>query len=163
MSRRSNYDKYPATKVAGEVLRGWNSILEKLSGELAPNQTLVVELYTGVYEDEVEQALKKQFGDVLNTRSLMKPEKEIVQMTEEFMTDDTFSLDLDVITQIVMRYSFHIRRGKERMPTSSCANLFTSDVYRTARQASVKRFDPRKSFAADIRNIGARKACRKAR
>ena len=88
MSRRSNYDKYPATKVAGEVLRGWNSILEKLSGELAPNQTLAVELYTGVYEDEVEQALKKQFGDVLNTRSLMKPEKEIVQMTEEFMTDD---------------------------------------------------------------------------
>lgn len=88
MSRRSNYDKYPATKIAGEVLRGWNSILEKLSGELAPNQTLAVELYTGVYEDEVEEALKKQFGDVLNTRSLMKPEKEIVQMTEEFMTDD---------------------------------------------------------------------------
>ena len=88
MSRKFNYDKYPATQVSGEVFRGWNCILEKLSNELTTNQTLAVELYTGVYEDEVERAFQEHFGAVLNTRSLMKPEEEIIQMTEQFMTDD---------------------------------------------------------------------------
>lgn len=88
MSRKPNYDKFPATVTPGNLVRGWNEITNCLKAELRPGQTLAVELYTGVYENEVRKALESAFGTVLDTRSLMKSEEEIRSMTEPFMTDD---------------------------------------------------------------------------
>ena len=87
MMRTSNYDKYPATVVEnGYILTGWNEILAVLSqGE----KVLAVDLYTGVLEDEVIGQLKKlQPALLIDTRQLMKPEEEILEMTSRFMTDD---------------------------------------------------------------------------
>ena len=52
-------------------------------------KVLAVDLYTGVYEEEVLGAFSKEFsGRVMNVRDLMKPEKEIQALTERFMTED---------------------------------------------------------------------------
>ena len=85
--RTSNYDKYPATVVEnGYILTGWNEILAVLSQE---EKVLAVDLYTGVLEDEVIGQLKKlQPALLIDTRQLMKPEEEILEMTSRFMTDD---------------------------------------------------------------------------
>lgn len=87
--RKPNYDKFPATRISGLLVEGWNKITEHLKVSLDGRNELAVELYTGVYEDEVFEAFRSVFGDcVTDARSLMKPESEIRSMTERFMTDD---------------------------------------------------------------------------
>ena len=81
-----NYDKFPATRISGRLVKGWESILRTLSE--ARKGPLAVDSYTGVYEDEVIAELSVGFGKVLDTRDLMKPESEVVAMTSRFMTDD---------------------------------------------------------------------------
>ena len=83
---QSNYDKYPSTKVSGTLALGWKAISERLAA--ASGSTLAVDCYTGVYEDDIEAALKAGFGQVIRMRELMKPENEIREMTGRFMTDD---------------------------------------------------------------------------
>lgn len=87
--RHSNYDKYPATKISGIATIGWEEILKVVREALGDRDELAVELYTGVYENEVLGAFRSVWGDnVVDTRSLMKPEDEILKMTERYMTDD---------------------------------------------------------------------------
>ena len=85
--RNSNYDKYPATLIEnGYILTGWDEILAVLAQE---EKVLAVDFYTGVLEDEVIGQLKKlQPALLIDTRQLMKPEEEILEMTSRFMTDD---------------------------------------------------------------------------
>ena len=83
--RRANYDKYPSTKVDGNIWLGWKDIRSELSGR----KLLAVDFYTGVMEEEVIEAFGPIGADlVINTRDLLKPEAEIRRMTERFMTDD---------------------------------------------------------------------------
>ena len=83
--RRANYDKYPSTKVDGNIWLGWKDIRSVLSGR----KLLAVDFYTGVMEEEVIEAFGPIGADlVINTRDLLKPEAEIRRMTERFMTDD---------------------------------------------------------------------------
>ena len=84
--RKSNYDKYPATKVDGAVWVGWNAIAERLKETKA--EVLAVDCYAGVYENEVEDALKDGFPLIIRTRSLFKTEEAVDAMTQRFMTDD---------------------------------------------------------------------------
>ena len=89
--RRSNYDKYPATRISGMMVQGWMDIIRTIRRSLedAHIKELAVELYTGVYEDEVIKAFTVGLGtEVIDTRTLMKPESEIRRMTEVYMTDD---------------------------------------------------------------------------
>ena len=81
-----NYDKFPATRITGRIVKGWDSIRRALSDRA--QGPLAVDFYTGVYEDEVIAELSKGFVKVLNTRDLMKSEEEILDMTSRFMTDD---------------------------------------------------------------------------
>ena len=83
--RKSNYDKYPATRIEGELYRGWESIRKELDRDR--KGPLVVDWYTGVHEDEFK-ALEKGFARIVRMQELMKPEQEIVSMTKPFMTDD---------------------------------------------------------------------------
>ena len=80
-----NYDRFPATRISGRIIKGWESIRKTLSER--GHGPLAVDFYTGVYEDEVIGELSKGFGKVLNTRDLMKPEDEVLSMTSRFMTD----------------------------------------------------------------------------
>ncbi len=83
--RRSNYDKFPATKVDGCLLEGWDAIRNQLGN----NHILVVDFYLGVYEDKVIEELKKiNAACLIDMRALMKPEEDIRRMTESFITDD---------------------------------------------------------------------------
>ena len=86
--RRSNYDKFPCTRVCGPVWRGWEEIVGKLASEGAG--VIAVELYPGAHVDEMMNALASMAGvsSVTDTRSLMKSEGEIRRMTDYFMTDD---------------------------------------------------------------------------
>lgn len=87
--RKANYDKYPSTKLTGMLVQGWNPILSILKEKMNGEKVLAVDLYTGVYEEEVLDAFTKIFsGKVINTRNLMKPEQEVLAMTERFMTED---------------------------------------------------------------------------
>lgn len=87
--RKVNYDKFPSTKISGTILRGWNDIHILLMECFKSRKVLAVELYAGVREDEVINELKSLSPTLLiNTRDLMKPENEIKEMTERFMTKD---------------------------------------------------------------------------
>ena len=89
--RHSNYDKYPATRIAGTVVQGWDDVIACIRQRLESENIneLAVELYTGVYEDEVKKAFSDGLGvEVTDTRDLMKPEEEVRRMTDIFMTDD---------------------------------------------------------------------------
>lgn len=89
--RHSNYDKYPATRIAGTLVQGWDNIIGCIRQSLESENIseLAVELYTGVYEDEVKKAFADGLGvEVTDTRDLMKPEEEVRRMTDIFMTDD---------------------------------------------------------------------------
>lgn len=83
--RLANYDKYPSTKVDGNIWLGWKDIRSELSGR----KLLAVDFYTGVMEEEVIEAFGPIGAElVINTRDLLRPEAEIRRMTERFMTDD---------------------------------------------------------------------------
>lgn len=87
--RKANYDKFPSTKLTGMLVQGWDSIISMLKKKMDARKVLAVDLYTGVYEEEVLDAFSKEFsGRVMNVRDLMKPEKEIQTLTERFMTED---------------------------------------------------------------------------
>lgn len=88
--RKANYEKYPATKITGELNQGWSNILERLKKEFrGKSALLVVNGYTGVYWNEVETALKSLNADLMvNAAELCKPEAEIRKMTAPFITDD---------------------------------------------------------------------------
>lgn len=83
---KANYDKYPATKVNGNVRVGWDAIQRCLL-ENSPS-VLAIDCYSGVYEHTLEEAFTGSFSQVIRTRDLMKPEKDVIEMTSRFMTDD---------------------------------------------------------------------------
>lgn len=84
--RTPNYDKYPSTKFTGFLVRGWDNIRNTIAANCTGS--LAVELYSGTNEDEVISQLSVGFDEVVNLRTLMKPEAEIRALTAPFMTDD---------------------------------------------------------------------------
>lgn len=87
--RKPNYDKFPATDVEGTLIQGWEKIRALFSEELAENRLLVIDCYTGVYEEELLEELA-QLGDVelQNVRDLYVDEEAVRAMTDRFMTED---------------------------------------------------------------------------
>lgn len=83
--RRSNYDKYPSTKVDGKLWLGWSDIIF----ELREQRILAIDFYTGVLEEEVINEFSSLGVELMiETRDLLKSEDEIRRMTDRFMTDD---------------------------------------------------------------------------
>ena len=60
-----NYDRFPATRITGRMIKGWESIRRILSEDR--EGPLAVDFYTGVYEEEVMAELSAGFGKVLYT------------------------------------------------------------------------------------------------
>ena len=83
--RSPSYDKFPATRTEGKLIRGWDHIRAELDRDR--KGPLAVDWYTGVHEEEFA-VLEKGFTRIVRMRDLMKPELEIVALTEPFMTDD---------------------------------------------------------------------------
>ena len=58
--RKANYDKFPSTKLAGMLVQGWDAIISVLKKQMDARKVLAVDLYTGVYEEEVLDAFFKR-------------------------------------------------------------------------------------------------------
>ena len=86
--RKSNYDKQPSTHIEGKAIIGWDNIVETLSQAWADEPVWAIDLYPGTYEEDFIKAFSKTGRKIIDTRSLMRPEEEIRQLTERFMTDD---------------------------------------------------------------------------
>ena len=86
--RKSNYDKQPSTHIEGTIITGWDNIIRTLTEAWADQPVWVIDLYTGTYEEDFIEAFRKTGRRIIDTRSLMRPEEELRQLTERFMTDD---------------------------------------------------------------------------
>lgn len=90
--RRSDYDKNPATRIEGQLWKGWDKIVDRLKEEIADRKghfVCVVECYPGVYDKELREQLQILNPDRwIDSRDLFKPEAEIEAMTAPYMTDD---------------------------------------------------------------------------
>lgn len=106
--RKSNYDKFPATAIeGGRIVAGWDNILS----ELHTDKILAVDFYPGVLEDEVLKVFKTLGSDLLiDTRSLLKPETEILEMTHRFMTEDVL---FGYLTNLELKDYFDLNRVEE--------------------------------------------------
>ena len=86
--RKSNYDKQPSTHIEGSITLGWDNIISTLSQAWADEPIWAIDLYPGTYEEDFMAAFAKTGRKIIDTRTLMRPEEEIRQLTERFMTDD---------------------------------------------------------------------------
>lgn len=87
--RKSNYDKYPATGIEGDIVVGWGDILQLFGSLLERHGRLAIDCYVGVREEELLGQLGR-LGDVagVNVRDLYHDESRVRAMTELFMTED---------------------------------------------------------------------------
>lgn len=87
--RESNYDKYPATGIEGDIVVGWGDILRLFGSLLERHGRLAIDCYVGVREEELLGQLGR-LGDVavVNVRDLYHDESRVRAMTERFMTED---------------------------------------------------------------------------
>ena len=86
--RKSNYDKQPSTHIEGCMTLGWDNIISTLSQTWADEPIWAIDLYPGTYEEDFMAAFARTGRKIIDTRTLMRPEEEIRQLTERFMTDD---------------------------------------------------------------------------
>lgn len=86
--RKSNYDKFPSTHTDGMALLGWDKIIATLKEQWSDCPVWAIDLYVGTYEQDFMQAFGQVGREVVDTRSLMLPERELLQFTERFITDD---------------------------------------------------------------------------
>ena len=88
LMRKSNYDKFPSTHTDGMAILGWEKITTILNDQWSDCPVWAVDLYTGTYEQDFMQAFQGLGRTIIDTRSLMRPERELLQLTERFITDD---------------------------------------------------------------------------
>ena len=86
--RKRNYDKFPSTQTDGMAIVGWDKIITTLEEQWGEEPVWAIDLYCGTYEEDVISAFAKTGRKIIDTRTLMRTEEEIRQLTERFMTDD---------------------------------------------------------------------------
>lgn len=86
--RLPNYDKSPSTLVDGQVVTGWEAIVRTLQENLDCYSVWAVDLYVGSYEEDFVRAFETTGREVIDTRSLLRPESELRALTDRFITDD---------------------------------------------------------------------------
>ena len=88
MSREKRYDKFPSTLVDGQVIRGWERILDVLEETLGDMSVWAIDLYVGSYEEDFLKVFRQTGREVIDVRQLLRPESELREMTRRFITDD---------------------------------------------------------------------------
>ncbi len=91
--RKSNYDKQPATQVAGELWKGWDAIRQETSrrcSQVGKKQcVLVVECYQGVHYTELyTELLALNPTMFVDTQAVFKSADAVETMTFPYVTDD---------------------------------------------------------------------------
>ncbi len=96
MTRKSNYDRFPAVSVPGnpDLWKGYPEIFRHLNDTLKSGgssaQVLVIDTYPGVDDQEVLAAVCSELNpaQIIYTLDLKKTEPEILRMIERNLTDD---------------------------------------------------------------------------
>ncbi len=91
--KESNYDKFPATEVDGDLWTGWDEIRNELFCACHTTNdslyTVVIECYQGVYYKNIADELEKLHPALwIDTKTLFKTPREIEAMTYPYVTDD---------------------------------------------------------------------------
>ena len=90
--RKSNYDKFPATCVSGDIYEGWGSVRSLLESEAKKRGkgcVIAVECYQGVIHDELRKELGAISGATFfDTHDVFIPESEVENLTRPWITDD---------------------------------------------------------------------------
>jgi hypothetical protein len=92
--RQSNYDKFPSVRVPvrrDSVWQGWREIVARIAGEVSHGaQTISVEIYPGVFEEQVREAFVEGLhpAHMFRTRDGWKTPPEIDAMVSGDLTDD---------------------------------------------------------------------------
>ncbi len=86
------FNKYPSIKAVGEqklCVLGWPNIANQLKQGIDgnPGAVIVVETYQGTFLEEIIDGLS-EVGAVVDTRTLFKPEEEILSITLPDVTED---------------------------------------------------------------------------
>ena len=115
--RKSNYDKQPSTHIDGKIVCGWDNIIKTLSEAWADEPVWAIDLYPGTYEEDIINAFAKTGRKIINTRDLMRPEEEIRQLTERFMTDD-----------VLFGYMSNVKLEEYFKPTADNRQLTTDNI-----------------------------------
>lgn len=118
--RKSNYDKYPATGIEGDIVVGWGDILRLFGSLLERHGRLAIDCYVGVREEELLGQLGR-LGDVavVNVRDLYHDESRVRAMTERFMTEDVL---FGYVTNLELADYFDARKlsaAREEIASSS--------------------------------------------
>lgn len=91
---KSNYDKFPQVAVSPDASlcsAGWDAIAARLRERIAPGRhVLVVEIYPGAFEEEIEQALtsRLRFDLIIRSRNAYKPAAQVLAETQLKLTSD---------------------------------------------------------------------------
>jgi mannose-6-phosphate isomerase class I len=107
----SGFNKFPSVTVVGghEVIPGWHQIGDRILEEAARKGhsriIIMVDYYPGVLEEEITRQLVRSLhpDQLIETRSLMKPEPEIRRMVDPDVTDDRL---FGVMTRLEMEDFF---------------------------------------------------------
>ncbi len=91
----SQYDKYPfvaVTSQSADCDSGWSEIAGRIRSTLSPRSraTICIECYPGVFEEEIEDALRQFFpqSNLVRTAAYLKTPSEIVSLQARDLPDD---------------------------------------------------------------------------
>lgn len=121
---KNNYNKYPYTKIDGEIYEGWKSITSILNSRLTGvNFILSIEKYNGIRDSEVERAIALQWpnAEIVYTKLMFKSSEDIQIMTNKYVGEDEIfgflsSMDILDYFDIVKMTEFRDRIFKRRNP-----------------------------------------------
>lgn len=93
INRKSNYDKYPMTNVAGYAdagIEGYEAIIKKLLEHLGDNKIIVVDCYPGVNDEELLTALINGLKPnyIIKSIDMFYDEENLTSMMSMYLTDD---------------------------------------------------------------------------
>lgn len=93
LNRKSNYDKYPKTKILGyenDAIAGYEDIIKVLKQKMSDKKVIVVDCYPGVNDQEVLQAFQDGIKPelVLKSEDIFYDEQTLNMMMSTHLTDD---------------------------------------------------------------------------
>lgn len=93
INRKSNYNKFPETKISGYDTHSWSGytdIIETIQAKMSDTSCIVVDCYPGVNDEEVLTALKKglQPQNIILSEEIFYDSDILNTMMEAHLTDD---------------------------------------------------------------------------
>lgn len=86
---KSNFNKFPVIKIQNHTcITGWNNITEEIKKNT--HRLITIECYPGVFIQEIITSVQKLLHPelIIDTSEAMKPEDEIAEMVQQYVTDD---------------------------------------------------------------------------